>query len=528
MSAEAFLLGYLEKSAGDLDTLKTLKAESDRGNYSEKQRLFRMIYRQDPESFEVDSSKDGIVGLTHKKTGFRFHMKAEVVPQEIQKEAGGVADVNAQYAFVLGYVEKEAALRVSAAAKGLLGMLNKYRQRVLTPLFRAAPEDVQRTRELLRSRGLSDNDLDRVFDPHFNSPAGFSLHSADPVIQGRQDYRQYVTDYLRSHGRLPDNIGPHVVRKHIAEAGRRSDVAAELPGGNAYYNRMDHKISAHLTPSLLQALDSSDRAATGATGILAHEVAHSVHYPKSLATNISTPLYETSVAKTKPMVDRLAPSELRAGLSYDQRNAPGAFANVGMPLETVRTNMRMAYIVAKHLAARKAIQQLQQAGHLSTTGAIKSLEGVELGTLRGRIPGGAASPYRWNINNQTHHHYPTSPDYDRLGNELLPSLETIKTPDAAATAATVVNSSDPVRALLQHYREYRNGWRVRQAAERGPVGPETIADALAKDALNWMPANVRNYAQKKALYEERLRKATWKKAWRVAGGPLPSASAPQS
>jgi hypothetical protein len=69
-------------------TLKQLKQESDRGNYSEKQRLFRMLYEQDPDSFEVDSTDKDVTGITHKPTGFRFHIKTVAVPAALSKGQG--------------------------------------------------------------------------------------------------------------------------------------------------------------------------------------------------------------------------------------------------------------------------------------------------------------------------------------------------------------------------------------------------------------------------------------------------------
>ena len=78
-----FLKGYMAKDAweGDtLDKLHELKRESDRGNYVRKHKLFRELYKNNPESFEINSSEAGILGITHNPTGYRFHIPADKAP----------------------------------------------------------------------------------------------------------------------------------------------------------------------------------------------------------------------------------------------------------------------------------------------------------------------------------------------------------------------------------------------------------------------------------------------------------------
>jgi len=76
----AYLRGYLHKAASDLSALKQLKAHSDRGDYAAKQRIFRELYEADPDAFEIEDEGKDVVGVTHRHTGFRFHMKREAIP----------------------------------------------------------------------------------------------------------------------------------------------------------------------------------------------------------------------------------------------------------------------------------------------------------------------------------------------------------------------------------------------------------------------------------------------------------------
>jgi hypothetical protein len=57
------------------------KAESDRKNYAAKHQLLRQLLAQIPQSFQIDSENDGIVGLTH-NSGFRIHAPRNILPPE--------------------------------------------------------------------------------------------------------------------------------------------------------------------------------------------------------------------------------------------------------------------------------------------------------------------------------------------------------------------------------------------------------------------------------------------------------------
>lgn len=69
-----------------LDMLIRAKQESDRRNYSAKHRILRTLLQNRPHEFVVDSSLDGIIGITHKPTNFKIHIPRNVIPEEFQPE----------------------------------------------------------------------------------------------------------------------------------------------------------------------------------------------------------------------------------------------------------------------------------------------------------------------------------------------------------------------------------------------------------------------------------------------------------
>ena len=73
-----------------IEELKRAKEYSDRRQYGVKHQIIKQMMQDDPDAFFVDSDDDkGIVGITHKKTGFRFHMPAGKLPPDfsLSKEA---------------------------------------------------------------------------------------------------------------------------------------------------------------------------------------------------------------------------------------------------------------------------------------------------------------------------------------------------------------------------------------------------------------------------------------------------------
>lgn len=73
---------------GALASLRQAKMESDRGNYGAKHDLLRQQIRLNPQHFIMDSEEGGIVGLTHKPTGFKIHMPATAIPTELKVSQG--------------------------------------------------------------------------------------------------------------------------------------------------------------------------------------------------------------------------------------------------------------------------------------------------------------------------------------------------------------------------------------------------------------------------------------------------------
>jgi hypothetical protein len=73
----------------DVDELKKAKECSDNRQYSSKHQIIKQMMMDDPGAFFIDSDDGrGIVGITHKKTGFRFHMPIGKIRPGLEKEAG--------------------------------------------------------------------------------------------------------------------------------------------------------------------------------------------------------------------------------------------------------------------------------------------------------------------------------------------------------------------------------------------------------------------------------------------------------
>ena len=72
----------------DLDKLLKAKAHSDNRDYPAKTTIVRDMAKLDPKAFYIDSEKDGILGLTHKKLKFKLHLpKREIQDLKLSKAA---------------------------------------------------------------------------------------------------------------------------------------------------------------------------------------------------------------------------------------------------------------------------------------------------------------------------------------------------------------------------------------------------------------------------------------------------------
>lgn len=72
-----------------ISELKRAKENSDKGRYGVKHQIIKKMMTENPDAFYIDSDDGkGIVGVTHKKTGFRFHMPAGKVRPGLSKAAG--------------------------------------------------------------------------------------------------------------------------------------------------------------------------------------------------------------------------------------------------------------------------------------------------------------------------------------------------------------------------------------------------------------------------------------------------------
>ena len=84
------------KEASVIHELKQVKFESDRSNWRAKHMKLRALMRQYPNDFYINSTDKHLAGVTH-KSGFRFHMPADEVPEGYLARPIGVAPWQNQY-----------------------------------------------------------------------------------------------------------------------------------------------------------------------------------------------------------------------------------------------------------------------------------------------------------------------------------------------------------------------------------------------------------------------------------------------
>lgn len=73
----------LAKEAALIDDLKAVKKDSDARNWKAKHGRLRELIHKYPDDFYVDSRGPGnIVGVTHRSTGFRYHMPVHALPEQ--------------------------------------------------------------------------------------------------------------------------------------------------------------------------------------------------------------------------------------------------------------------------------------------------------------------------------------------------------------------------------------------------------------------------------------------------------------
>ncbi len=85
----------MDTTVKPIDNLKQVKAFSDAGDYQSKHRLARKLIYEMPDQFDVVEQPNDLVGVTHKPTGFRFHLPRIVAPTDSAMPAVRKQAVNA-------------------------------------------------------------------------------------------------------------------------------------------------------------------------------------------------------------------------------------------------------------------------------------------------------------------------------------------------------------------------------------------------------------------------------------------------
>lgn len=82
--AELFPLhaAQFAKEAVRIEELKAVKKDSDARNWKAKHARLRELIRRYPDDFYIDSAgPNNIVGITHRTSGFRYHMPRHALPE---------------------------------------------------------------------------------------------------------------------------------------------------------------------------------------------------------------------------------------------------------------------------------------------------------------------------------------------------------------------------------------------------------------------------------------------------------------
>lgn len=79
-TGQPILIEKVARKHPALPRLLQAKRESDRKNYRAKHSIMRGLITKQPKDFKIDSNKNGVVGVTHRATGFRLHLPKRVVP----------------------------------------------------------------------------------------------------------------------------------------------------------------------------------------------------------------------------------------------------------------------------------------------------------------------------------------------------------------------------------------------------------------------------------------------------------------
>jgi len=77
-----------------LQALLRAKALSDMQEYKAKHEQIQKLVAEHPDDFVIDSMNKGIIGLTHKQTGFRIHIPQKRLPNvyKLEKQLNSVTD----------------------------------------------------------------------------------------------------------------------------------------------------------------------------------------------------------------------------------------------------------------------------------------------------------------------------------------------------------------------------------------------------------------------------------------------------
>lgn len=163
-----------------ISELKRAKEHSDKRQYGAKHQIIKKMMTDDPDAFFIDSDDGkGIVGVTHKRTGFRFHMPTGKVRPGLSKTAAEDKPVDWTSAAAAGG-EMYAANRFATSGLARALGAQRYQHGTSDAFAKQILDD-----GLLASHGgKAGGGADKIRSPRFVANSKNYIHVADDSLLG--------------------------------------------------------------------------------------------------------------------------------------------------------------------------------------------------------------------------------------------------------------------------------------------------------------------------------------------------------
>jgi len=437
--------------------------------------------------------------------------------------------------YLRDYLQKEATARVARSAKTLLRWFDRYKREEATAKL-ALPSSVDTAMRAKTPEPFVEKiDELRVTPPSFTSQMRPARKIKEDAMQA---YRDDIKYHLDRTDELPAKIGPTALKQEQIQNFRRSDAARQLnpkgsPGeGNAAYNPLDNTIIYHADPLMQTVLKRVGRSGNTPLDVIAHEGGHSFAVPHYYEMGPNEVIRPAVRAKMDNLYSALTPAELEAATKYDQ-----SISGFGIQAQLPQNRARFKEQLPKWRNVLNSSKALQFFDHLTS---LAQQSGKSLRDLRHMSPEELSqvhqqtfgksfdfiNAYGVKARGYPDKYLPQIGSRDKLLRDLnahMHSTSLDPSPVWADAIKTGNVSPHDVRAELgSMYTQHRKGIKdllaLSNDSERFQLG-ERNADAIAKDATQWMSRHIPNFESRRNILESRINKAVMKKNWKLAGRP---------